>query len=268
MKLAMLGTGNMGKAILAGLRKAYGERIELLAWDVKSEALQNLDKAVMVKEPAEWFTRGEAPDAVVVAVKPFDLAAGLAGISADFGVQVIKPLWISIAAGKTIASLQKHLPEGARICRVMPNTPALIGKAMSAYALSANATPGDAALTAAIFGACGKALLIQEKFMNAVTGLSGSGPAYVFYFLESLIEAGIMAGLPADIARECAVQTLIGSAEMAAVSRESLTDLIGKVMTPGGTTAHGLMALEGHAVKNAVITAVIAATKRSEALEN
>jgi len=268
MKLAMLGTGNMGKAILAGVRKAYGEGIELFAWDAKSEALQNLDAAVMVKAPAEWFAGGSAPDAVVVAVKPFDLTTALTGISADVGVQVIGPLWISIAAGKTIASLQKLLPEGARICRVMPNTPALIGKAMSAYALSANATSGDAALAAAIFGACGKALLVQEKSMNAITGLSGSGPAYVFYFLESLIEAGIMAGLPADVARECALQTVIGSAEMAAVSRESLTDLIGKVMTPGGTTAHGLMALERHAVKDAVIRAVVAATKRSEALEN
>jgi pyrroline-5-carboxylate reductase len=268
MKLAMLGTGNMGKAILAGLRKAYGDGIELMAWDAKADAMRHLDASVSVKEPAAWFADGVAPDAVVVAVKPFDLAKALEGVVASVGTAVTGPLWISIAAGKTLAGLGKVLPEGARLCRVMPNTPALIGKGMSAYALSANATPADAALAASIFGACGKALPVQEKSMNAITGLSGSGPAYVFYFIESLIEAGIMAGLPADVARECTLQTVIGSAEMAAASPDSLADLIGKVMTPGGTTAHGLMALERHAVKDAVIKAVFAATKRSETLEN
>jgi pyrroline-5-carboxylate reductase len=268
MKLAMLGTGNMGSAILAGLRASFGDTIELLAWDARTEALRNLDVTVTVQDPVGWFTGSSAPDAVIVAVKPYDLAMAIEGITAKACAAVIAPLWISIAAGKTINSLQKLLPEGARICRVMPNTPALIGKAMSAYALSDNATPADAALAGAIFGACGTALPVAEKSMNAITGLSGSGPAYVFYFIESLIEAGIMAGLPADVARTCALQTVIGSAAMAAGSKESLPDLIRKVMTPGGTTAHGLMALERHAVKDAVIKAVFAATKRSEALEN
>ncbi len=268
MKLAMLGTGTMGSAILTGLRKAFGDGIELVAWDAKKEALQKLDSRVAVMEPAGWFSAGGALDAIVVAVKPYDLAAALTGVAAQAGAGIIAPLWISIAAGKSIASLAKLLPVGARICRVMPNTPALIGKGMSAYALSENATPEDAALVAAVFGACGKALAVQEKSMNAVTGLSGSGPAYVFYFMESLIEAGIMAGLPADTARECALQTVLGSAEMAATSKDSLPDLIKKVMTPGGTTAHGMMALEGNGVKDAVIKAVFAATKRSEALEN
>ena len=103
--------------------------------------------------------------------------------------------------------------------------------------------------------------------MHAVTGLSGSGPAYVFFFIESLIEAGVMAGLPQTVARECALQTVIGAAAMAAGSEESLADLKMKVMTPAGTTASGCMALERHAFKDAVIKAVAAATKRSEELE-
>ncbi len=120
MKLAMLGTGTMGKAILAGLRKAFGEKMELLAWDAKSDARRNLDGAVRVQEPASWFAGGAPPDAVIVAVKPFDCAAALQGIVSQVAVPVIGPLWISIAAGKTIAFLQeaparrgKNLPRHA-----------------------------------------------------------------------------------------------------------------------------------------------------------
>ena len=205
MKIAMLGTGNMGKAILAGLRRTYGDGMELAAWDANSEALRNLDSAVSVMESPAWFSNGMAPDAVIIAVKPFDLAAAIAPLVETAASGLLSPLWISIAAGKSIASLRKLLPAGARICRVMPNTPALIGKAMSAYSLSENASAADAAIAEKIFQACGAVIALPEKFMNAVTGLSGSGPAYVFFFLESLIEAGVMAGLPQKISRECAL---------------------------------------------------------------
>jgi pyrroline-5-carboxylate reductase len=267
MILAVLGTGNMGKALIAGVSRKYGDGIKILAWDKNSDALKALDGTARVADPGEWFASDPAPDAVIIAVKPLDVAAALEPVTKSDGERLRRPLWISIAAGKSIAGLQKFLPEGARICRVMSNTPAVIDEAMSAYSLSENACEGDAAMVETIFRACGKTIAVPEKFMNAVTGLSGSGPAYVFFFLESLIEAGVVAGLPQKIARECALQTVIGAARMAETSPESLADLKMKVMTPAGTTASAFMVLERHSFKHAIIKAVVAATKRSEQLE-
>jgi pyrroline-5-carboxylate reductase len=268
MKIALLGTGNMGKAILAGLRQKYGKEIDIVAFDKNPAALAGIEGAAQVGEPATWFTGASLPDAVIVAVKPFDLAAALESLVKSCGGSLIHPLWISIAAGKNIAALRKVLPEGARICRVMPNTPALIGEGMSAFALSDNACEEDARLVERIFQACGKIVAVPEKMMNAVTGLSGSGPAYVFFFIESLVEAGVIAGLPLAVARECAMQTVVGAAKMASVSTDGLSDLQMKVMTPAGTTASAMNVFEQHAVKNAVIKAVVAATRRAQQLES
>jgi pyrroline-5-carboxylate reductase len=267
MNIAILGTGNMGKAIIAGIRQKYGNDVRITAYDKNAEALKNLDSAVVVAAPAEWFAGSAGPDAIIIAVKPFDMASALAPVIEKGGSKILKPLWISIMAGKSIASLASLFPAGARLCRVMPNTPALIGEGMSAYALSENAAEEDAKRVETIFGACGKTIAVQEKFMNAVTGLSGSGPAYVFYFIESLIEAGVLAGLPKEIARECAVQTVLGASKMAQLSPEGVADLKMKVMTPAGTTASAFMVLEQHGFKDAIIKAVVAATKRSEELE-
>ena len=267
MKIAMLGTGNMGRALIAGLRRKYGDDMQIAAWDKNSDALKGIDPAVNVSDPREWFAAREAPDAVVLAVKPFDIEHALAPIVSGDSARLARTLWISIAAGKSVASLQKLLPSGCRICRVMPNTPALIGEAMSVYTLNENALDSDVKLVETIFQACGKTIQAPEKFMNAVTGISGSGPAYVFFFLESLIEAGVIAGLPQRIARECALQTLIGAARMAEASPESLSDLTMKVMTPAGTTASAFAVLEQNGFKHTLIKAVIAATRRSEQLE-
>jgi pyrroline-5-carboxylate reductase len=271
MNIAILGTGNMGKALISGLRRKYGEGILIIAWDKNSEAMKSLDSAVAVKEPGKWFAGETVPDAIVIAVKPFDVAAALAPVIGSGGRKLASPLWVSIVAGKSIEVLRRLFPKWTdaevRFCRVMPNTPALIDEAMSAYTLSENATEKDAAIAEKIFHACGKTIEVPEKFMNAVTGLSGTGPAYVFFFLESLVEAGVMAGLPQRIARECALQTVIGAAKLAAVSPESLADLKMKVMTPAGTTASACMVLEHHSFKHAIIKAVMAATKRSEQME-
>jgi pyrroline-5-carboxylate reductase len=271
MKIAVLGTGNMGKALIAGLHRRYGEEIGIIAWDNNSDVVEGLDGAAVIMKPDKWFTGETVPDAVIIAVKPFDVAAALAPIVGNGNERLGFPLWISIVAGKSIAVLRKLFPEDAaaavRFCRVMPNTPAIIDEAMSAYALSENATTEDSSIAEKIFSACGKTVAVPEKFMNAVTGLSGTGPAYVFFFLESLIEAGVMAGLPQRIARECALQTVIGAAKLAAASPESLADLKMKVMTPAGTTASACMVLEQHAFKHSIIKAVTAATKRSEQME-
>jgi pyrroline-5-carboxylate reductase len=267
MKIAILGTGNMGKAIMSGLLQTFGETITILAYDKIPESLTGLDSRAKVAEPDSWFRSEPMPDAIIIAVKPFDIAAALQSIKDAKSDALTKPLWISIAAGKSIATLQSLLPAGARICRVMPNTPSLIGMGMSAFSLSENAAEEDGRIVEKIFNACGKAISVPEKLMNAVTGLSGSGPAYVFHFIESLIEAGVVAGLPMKIARECALQTVLGAAKMAETSAESPGELAMKVMTPAGTTASAFAVLEQHAFKHIMIKAVVAATKRSEDLE-
>jgi pyrroline-5-carboxylate reductase len=268
MKIVMLGTGNMGKALIAGLLRKHGGGVRIVAWDKNDGAFKGIDPAVTISDARAWFAADELPDAVVLAVKPFDIDASLATLVTGVDPACLtKTLWISIAAGRSIASLRKLLPEGCRICRVMPNTPALVGEGMSAYTLSENAVQTDIKLIESIFQACGKTIQVPEKFMNAVTGLSGSGPAYVFYFLESLIEAGVIAGLPQGIARECALQTLIGAAKMVEGSPDGLGDLTMKVMTPAGTTASAFSVLEQNGFKHTVIKAVVAAAKRSEQLE-
>jgi len=273
MKIAILGTGNMGKALISGLRRKYGEGITIIAWDKNSEALKAVEGAAAALEPAKWFIGEAVPDAIIIAVKPFDVEAALTPLIAQGGTKLTAPLWVSIVAGKSIATFQKLFAQGGaevkdvRFCRVMPNTPALIDEAMSVYTMSENATEKDAQIAEKIFHACGKTIAVPEKFMNAVTGLSGTGPAYVFFFIESLIEAGVIAGLPQRIARECALQTVVGAAKLAAVSPESLADLKMKVMTPAGTTASAVMVLEQHSFKHAIIKAVVAATRRSEQLE-
>jgi pyrroline-5-carboxylate reductase len=257
----------MGRAIISGILRAHGDLITILAFDKIPGSSTGLDSRVIVAEPDSWF-RGEVlPDAVIIAVKPFDIGAALQQVMGVKPDALAKPLWISIAAGKSIAALQKLLPGGARICRVMPNTPALIGEGMSAFSLSENAKEEDTGIVEKIFNACGKAIAVPEKLMNAVTGLSGSGPAYVFYFIESLIEAGVVAGLPYKISRECALQTVLGAVKMVESSSESPGELTMKVMTPAGTTASAFAVLEQHSFKHIMIKAVVAATKRSEELE-
>jgi len=148
----------------------------------------------------------------------------------------------------------------------MPNIPAKIGEGISAFACTENCSEADISLIEQTLKACGKTIAVPEKLLHAVTGLSGSGPAYVFLFIEALIEGGVTAGLPFTVARECALQTVIGAAKLAAESTDHTGALKAGVMSPGGTTAAGLRALEQHAFKHAVIDAVVSATNRSAQL--
>jgi len=264
MKVAVLGTGNMGRALIAGLKKAYGRDVSIIAFDLIDISLSGLD---VQKLPLnEWFSDGNIPDAVIIAVKPSEIGTALLGFSSISATDKMKPLWISIAAGVNIASLQNHFPSGARICRVMPNIPVLVGEGMSACALNANCQKEDQHTVETIFNAVGKSVIVPEKQMNAITGLSGSGPAYVYLFIEALIEGGVTAGLPYATARECALQTVAGAAKMVFETGENPNTLKTKVMSPAGTTASGLLALEANAFKHAVISAVVDATNRSEQL--
>ncbi len=266
MHIALCGTGTMGRAIIEGLRGS-DPAATIVAHDVSPQALAGLPPGVAVSPPAGWFTGTPPPDAVVLAVKPPDVPGACAEISAyqkEAGIE--PPLWISVAAGISLEKLESLCMPGSRIGRVMPNTPARIGEALSAYACNRRCTETDARLIERIFSACGKTVRVPEKLLHAITGLSGSGPAYVFLFIEALIEGGVTAGLPLTVARECAIQTVLGAAKMAGQSGEHTGALKAGVMSPGGTTAAGLRALERHAFKHAVIEAVCSAAARSEEL--
>ncbi|HEX3018764.1 MAG TPA: pyrroline-5-carboxylate reductase [Chitinispirillaceae bacterium] len=265
MKIGIIGTGNMGKALIGGLLRTYNDSISISAFDLNQSAYNGLPAAVKTSHPNSWFEQGCTPDAVVVSVKPSDIGAAVSSISSDSSL-ISSSLWISIAAGVSIASFEKILPDHCRICRVMPNTPALIAEGISAFSLNKFCSPEDNSLVESIFKACGKVINVPEKMMNAVTGLSGSGPAYVFLFIEALIEGGVTAGLPYYAARDCALQTVIGAAKMVLETNENPAVLKAKVMSPAGTTANGLMALEKNSFKYSVISAVLDAAKKAEQL--
>ncbi len=265
MNIGIIGTGNMGKALIGGLLKTYNQNVSIRAFDLNESAYCDLPSAVTVSHPQSWFENGNTPDAVLVAVKPTDVATAISFVGSK-GSLVSSSLWISIAAGVSINSIQKLLPGQSRVCRVMPNTPALIAEGISAFSMNEFCSPEDSSLVNSIFKACGKVINVPEKMMNAVTGLSGSGPAYVFLFIEAMIEGGVTAGLPYSAARECALQTILGAAKMVLETNQNPAVLKSKVMSPAGTTASGLLALEQNNFKYSIISAVLEATKKAEQL--
>ncbi|MEM1305230.1 MAG: pyrroline-5-carboxylate reductase [Planctomycetota bacterium] len=175
-------------------------------------------------------------------------------------------LVVSLAAGVTLSRLASRLPKRARLVRVMPNTPCLVGRGASAFSLGEHATPGDAELVAGLLSAVGYAVCVEEKHLDAVTGLSGSGPAFVYTVVEALADAGVRAGLPRDIALKLAAETVAGAAEMVATTGEHPAALRDAVTSPAGTTAAGLAELERHGLPWALQAAVAAATQRSREL--
>jgi pyrroline-5-carboxylate reductase len=202
-------------------------------------------------------------DVVVLATKPQVADKVLQGIGS---AGTNGKLFISIMAGVKTETIEGQLPEGARVVRVMPNTPALVLEAASAIAPGANAAGEDIALTRSIFELVGKAWIVEERLMDAVTGLSGSGPAYVLKFIEALSDAGVKNGLSREIATGLAAQTVLGTAKLYIETLEHPAMLRDKVTSPGGTTIAGLHVLEKEGFNGAVIDAVDAATARSREL--
>jgi pyrroline-5-carboxylate reductase len=201
-------------------------------------------------------------DVVFLAVKPQSMNAVFAELAGNLSTD---KLIVSIAAGITLARLCDGLKTD-RVIRVMPNTPALIGQGAAAYALGPGATQSDGQLVGRLLGAVGRAFAVDEKLLDAVTGLSGSGPAFVYVMIEALSDGGVKMGLPRDIATALAAQTVRGAAEMVLTSGEHPAALKDKVASPGGTTIAGLAALEDRGLRAALIAAVEAATHRSQEL--
>lgn len=256
MELVIVGGGKMGEALLGGLLAGrWAEPAELAVVEPVAERRAEL----AARFPGVHVTAEPVAAAgAVVAVKPDHVAAACGALSSQ--------RVLSIAAGVTIATLEAASGPDVAVVRAMPNTPALIGAGAAAIAGGTVASDDDLVWAEGILGAVGQVVRVPEKLLDAVTGLSGSGPAYVFLVAEALIDAGVFAGLPRDVSTTLALQTLLGSARLLTESGDSPQVLRAAVTSPGGTTAAGLRELERHAVRSALLEAVTAAAERSRQL--
>jgi pyrroline-5-carboxylate reductase len=264
-KIAVIGAGNMGRSLLSGLGKseaAAGARIN--AYDLKPAAVKAADKA-MAKLLVKDLKAALADAALVaLAVKPQDMDDLLAKIKSL--VSTDDPTWLSVAAGVSTARIEAGLGGDARVIRSMPNIGALYGHGVTAVTRGAHAADRDLKLAVAVMGTVGSVVEVKEDLMDAVTGVSGSGPAYVFLFIEALIEAGVAQGLSRDVARILAGETVRGAAEIFVRDPRHPAELKDLVTSPGGTTVAALAALESTGFRGIIIEAVGAATKRSREL--
>jgi pyrroline-5-carboxylate reductase len=262
-RIGFVGGGNMAEALIRGLLAGGQPAADITVAEPVEERLTFLTGRYGVNGTADNGAVVSTSDAVILAVKPQVAEKVLRGIRP--AVSPEKPL-ISIMAGIRTAAIEAMLPEGSRVVRVMPNTPALVMEAASAISPGAHATPEDMSLARRIFELVGKSYQVEEKLLDAVTGLSGSGPAYVLTFIEALSDAGVKNGLPRDVATGLATQTLFGTAKLLLETREHPAVLRDMVTSPGGTTIAGLHALEQGGFRGTVINAVDAATARSREL--
>ena len=260
--IAILGVGVMGESLLNGLLHA--------GWDPSSirvaDSRQSRREEITAKYGVWTGSDSEAvegADTVVIVVKPQDISELLADVSP---IMTPGALVISLAAGVTTETIEKHLVIDHPVVRVMPNTAALVGEGMAAVCAGRDASEEHLERAEKILSAVGKVQVVPERYMDAVTAISGSGPAYVMFVAEAMIDAGVMLGLPRAIATELVKQTVYGSAKLLVESGEHPTVLKENVTSPGGTTAAALRAFEDHRVKAAFIDAMEAACKRSEEL--
>jgi pyrroline-5-carboxylate reductase len=261
--VALLGGGKMGAAFAGGLLGAGFEAADIAVAEVDAERRHELEArfpGVRVVPSVAWAVADA--DVVVVCLKPDDVADALDAAGPALGADT---LVLSIAAGITIAALEAGAP-GRPVVRAMPNTPATIGLGAAAIAAGERANDGHLDLAEQLLGALGLVVRLPEHLLDAVTGLSGSGPAYVFLVAEALVEAGVLVGLPRGVAAQLVNQTLLGASTLLAQGDDSPEALRAAVTSPGGTTAAGLRSLEAAGVRSAFIDAVVAATHRSSEL--
>lgn len=262
-RLAVLGAGVMGTAVLSALLEAGAVE----ASDVRASTLDDAARAhltddvgVRVVDNREAVT---GADIVLIAVKPDAVRGLLREVRDDIADGA---LVICVAAGISLDTLEAALPEGAAVVRVMPNTPTIVREGMLAMSPGKECSPRQIEAARELLGHLGSVVTVPEKQQDAVTGVSGSGPAYVFAFVDALVEAGVVQGLPRPVATELAVQTLYGAAALLRRSGEHPALLREKVTSPGGTTAAGLRVLDARGLRSAVVDAVEAAARRSTEL--
>ena len=264
LTIGFLGAGRMATALAQGFLRAGLVTAEaIIASDPSEAARAAFAKATGAKTCGLNADVVKAAAVLVLAVKPEQVGGVLAEIRGQLGA---RHLLLSIAAGVPLARLEAGLGPGARLVRVMPNTPALVGASATAYALGQAALPADGALAQTLFSSVGLAFPLQEALLDAVTGLSGSGPAYVYMMIEGLSDGGVAAGLPREVATRLAAQTVLGGAKMVLETGLHPGALKDMVASPGGTTIEGIHELERGALRATLMNAVRAASEKSKKL--
>ena len=260
-RLAVLGGGNMGTALVQGLlASGWAAPDEMVVVEVLASRRDTLSEELLGVDVVDSLD-GVLVDGALLAVKPADVPAAAAAAAAAGAIRIL-----SIAAGVPTSMVREAAGSDARVVRAMPNTPALVGAGAAAIAPGPGAGEDDLSWAEEILCSVGTVVRVSEQALDAVTGLSGSGPAYLFLVAEALIDAGVLAGLTRDVSRALVEQLFVGSAKLMAGSAKGPEAHRAEVTSPGGTTAAGLRVLERAAVRAAFLDAVAAATERSREL--
>ncbi len=262
MTVAIIGAGVMGETLLSGLIRGGRSAADLVVVEKRPERAEELREKYAVTVVAD-IAAAAAAETVALVVKPQDMADVLAEIGPHLRAG---QLLVSLAAGITTAAIESHIPNGVAVVRVMPNTPALVDEGMAAISPGTHCDDHHLAIAEDLLSQTGRVVRVPETQQDAVTAISGSGPAYLFFVVESMIEAGVHLGLPRSTATELVVQTVVGSAKLLRETGEHPTVLREQVTSPGGTTAAAIRQLEDHKVRAAFITAMEAARDRSSEL--
>jgi pyrroline-5-carboxylate reductase len=268
-RIVVIGAGAMGGALCRGLVKAGAAAPDAITVsDPHTAHVQALISSLGVQAAADSVTAVRTAEIVILAVKPYNVGRVLDEIGAALERPPGEPLplLISIAAGCPIAKLEAHCGEAVPVIRAMPNTPAQVGQGACAYCRGAHAHDEHARQAEEIFKSVGTAVEVPESMMDAVTALSGSGPAYIYLMIEALVDGGVKVGLPREIAHQLAAQTVLGAAQMVIETGMHPAQLRDMVTTPAGTTIEALAALEHSGLRAALIDAVERATARSREL--
>lgn len=260
--IAILGAGKIGEAMLAGLIAAGRSPDSLMFTERYPERVEELTTRYGVRG-VETEEAAKLADVLIVAVKPQDIDPLLQTLA---GTVTPGTLVVSLCAGLPTSLYERHLPAGTPVVRVMPNTPMLVGQAMSAISAGSHAGPEHLQLVEDLLSTVGRVVRVPESQQDAVTALSGSGPAYFFFLVEAMIDAGILLGLPRAVSTELIIQSAVGAATMLRDSGEHPVILREAVTSPGGTTIAAIRELENHRVRAALLTAIEAAAIRSAEL--
>ncbi len=264
-RICFIGAGSMSEAMLAGLLKnrlITADRVSVFNRH-RRERLTELKKSYGVQIPEDRGRAVSEADTVILAVKPKDVQEALTQWKTSFhrGQRII-----SVAAGISTEAVERLIPSGIPVIRAMPNTSCTIGQSATALCTGRWAGPEDLEVARRLFSAIGSAVIVEEEAMDSVTALSGSGPAYIYFMVEALEQAGVEAGLSKEIARQLSLQTLFGAAHMLMETREEPAELRRRVTSPGGTTMAGLEELKRKRFDEAVKSAVLQAKSRSREL--
>jgi pyrroline-5-carboxylate reductase len=263
MTFGFLGFGKMASALVQGMLQAGACKSEdILVVNRHPEAIAKDVERYGLRLAASPKALVQQAETIVLGTKPVDSVQVLRDVRQFLDGKLL----ISVAAGVNLQSLQEAAGHRTRVIRAMPNTPSLVKRGATAYALGENTLPGDAQVAESLFAAVGLVFRLRESALDAVTGLSGSGPAYVFTFIEALADGGVMMGLPREIASELAVQTVLGSAQMIRETGLHPAELREMVASPGGTTMAGIEILESRGLRYTIMSAVRAAAERAREL--